>query len=83
MTPEPRSPARPRLLDREAWLHLVQTLQASARAQQEGMAVVTLRLAVRDGLLVGWCEPTIQRWHSGADTWLAGQNVNLYEEGTE
>jgi len=83
MTPEPRSPARPRLPDREAWLHLVQTLQSSARAQHEGMAVVTLRLAVRDGLLVGWCEPTIQRWHSGADTWLAGQGVELYEEGTE
>ncbi len=64
---------------------LISTLQvaSSAREQTTGMAVVTLRLAVRDGLLVGWCEPTIQRWHSGAESWLAGQNVKLYEEGTE
>jgi len=71
------------LPDRDAWIALVATLQASARDNQTGMAVVTLRLAVRDGLLVGWCEPTIQRWHSGAESWLAGQGVELYEEGTE
>jgi len=74
---------RPVLPDRDAWIALVATLQASARDNQTGMAVVTLRLAVRDGLLVGWCEPTIQRWHSGAESWLAGQGVELYEEGTE
>ena len=77
------NPDRPRLPDRDAWLHLIASLQASAREQTTGMAVVTLRLAVRDGLLVGWCEPTIQRWHSGAESWLAGQGVELYEEGTE
>jgi len=71
------------LPDRDAWIALVATLQASARDNQTGMAVVTLRLAVRDGLLVGWCEPTVQRWHSGAESWLAGQGVELYEEGTE
>jgi len=74
---------RPVLPDRDAWIALVATLQASARDNQTGMAVVTLRLAVRDGLLVGWCEPTVQRWHSGAESWLAGQGVELYEEGTE
>ena len=70
---------RPVLPDREAWLRLVGALQTLVRGERQGMAIITLRLAVKDGLLVAWAEPTIQRLHSDAASWLAGQGMRTQE----
>ena len=69
---------RPRPSDWDAWRGLVAALQAQAHAETSGTAIITIRLAVRDGLLVAWSDPRPERWNQCEGDWLGRQGMKAY-----
>lgn len=73
------TPERPRGADWDAWRGLVAALQSSAHNVACGTAIITVRLAVRDGQLVAWSDPKAERWNTDEAGWLGKQGLRPYK----
>ncbi len=70
---------RPRQGDSDAWRRLLGDVQAVSRLEASGISMVTVRLMVQDGVLVGWSTPRPERWHDDESSWVKIHGIKPYK----